>query len=337
MARLQHQGVVQRYFRFLASLSEPVTTLGIAFSGGPDSCALAVCAAEAVRAGKVGRAVALHVDHGVREESDRDAQAAGAMAEQLGLEFHLSQLELPGRAGENELRVGRYGALADAAEVHDLEAVMTGHHRRDQAETVLLHLLRGAGLEGVAGMSADAALEFGGKRLRIVRPFLNEDPDDLARLAGVAGLNPLIDRTNLETDRTRNRIRHELLPAMEAINAGAELHLAQFAEIAAGEEQLFSAIAQTSLASIADVETLRSDDLIKLPVALQRRTIRLWIARAAEVELSFDRIEAVRSAALSGEGGITIELGDGWAVRHHRRRFTLAQSVDGIREQSVES
>lgn len=200
-------------------------TLVIAFSGGPDSLALCLLLKQAVidteSFNDMGslRLVAFHVHHGLRgESSDRDQAFARAKAEELGFKFDTIKLEPPAPEdrGSTEAwaREARYAALSAAAVKWDAHVVLTAHHKDDQAETVIQRLIRGSEYRGLAGMSVSRPL-MPNSNVRLIRPLLTFSRDELEAFLEVQGENAVLDETNLDTKMQRNRIRLNILPALE--------------------------------------------------------------------------------------------------------------------------
>ena len=196
------------------------TEVTCAVSGGADSLALLVLA---VAAGT--RVTAVHVDHGLRAGSDDEAHVVADAAERFGAAFRAVRVEVaPGPNLEARARAARYAALpAD---------VLTGHTADDQAETVLLNLLRGAGLDGLAGMRSAR------------RPLLGLRRSETRALCGDLGLRPVEDPSNESPAFRRNRVRHELLPLLDAIAERDVVPvLARQAEVLRDEADLVDALA----------------------------------------------------------------------------------------------
>ena len=200
---------------------------------------------------------------------------------------------------------------------------MTGHHARDQAETVLLHLVRGQGMEGAAGMSPRETVEFDTFSLDLARPLLGEDPDLLSSLVADFHLATVDDPTHRNVDLARNLIRHEVLPRLSRINPGVVENVARSAEIARAEADVLHAEIKRLASGLIRDGVLDAVALSALPLAYQRRILRFWVSRQSGLDLGFDRTEALRIMANSGTGSVSIELGEGWSARQSRRRITL--------------
>lgn len=203
-----------------------------AVSGGPDS----VCLAHwlSVQARRKGLTVALlHVNHGLRgRQGARDEAFVRALGERLGLRVSVVRADVKGRARrsgqglEDAGRKERYRALAARARRGRFDAVATGHQLDDQAETVLLHLLRGTSLEGLGGIPARRALVPG---VELLRPLLPLTRAEVRTYLEVHGLDWREDATNRDPKFTRNWLRAEVLPLLEARAPGVKERLAAIA------------------------------------------------------------------------------------------------------------
>jgi len=331
-------GVVQRLRQALADARfEPCPHILAGFSGGADSLALLAALRELERLGLL-RVTALHVDHGIRETSSSEALAVAEVAASLGVPCQIWTIDPAalerhrGVGPEEALRRERYRAFAMVAERLGTGIVATGHHQRDQAETVLLHLLRGAGLRGVSGMRPLSELtipwwdEPGQRRtIRLWRPLLDEPVDVLRTFAESQHLPIIEDLSNHESVYRRNAIRNEVLPLLEAVIPGSVANIARFSHLAAEDNDALDALATAPVDGAPDNAALPLALVVQQPVALQRRVLRTWVlARIPQLELSSQRIEALRKACLrGGEGGKRIQLGDGWTGVIRRGSLTL--------------
>ena len=189
--------------------AHPDGPLCVAFSGGPDSSAL-LHALAALPAARARGLRALHVDHGLHPHSGHWAAQASAFCAQLAIacEVVTVQVAHDGEGLEAAARRARYAAFGDALQAG--EWLLLGHHRDDQAETVLLKLLRGAGPQGLGGMRASRLLGRG----RLWRPLLELPRAALQDYAQAHGLNCIDDPSNRDTRLARNHLRHEILPRL---------------------------------------------------------------------------------------------------------------------------
>ena len=311
----------------------------VGFSGGADSLALVVALARL--GGRGPRVLAVHVDHGLRPGSAAEARRAGGIAGSLGVAFEVRTLEPalasrhPGVGIEEAARRERYRALAQvAAVVADPPAlVVTAHHQDDQAETVLLHLLRGAGVHGAAAMAErrdllvpwwSAPRETGSGTpptvttpLRLWRPLLGERRSTLAayRAAVAPGTEPVDDDSNRDQRLGRNAIRLGVLPVLERRWPGAVGALSRYAALAAEDDALLDTLAETAIPPDAADNGLRLADLRCLSPALARRVLRRWLTeQTGGAELPAERVDAVLSLVRSGRGGWRLEIGGNWSV-----------------------
>lgn len=200
----------------------------VAASGGADSTALLALAAGLAARGRIAVAAG-HVDHALRADSGLDRAAAEATAARLGVGIAVRTLGLaPGSGIPARAREARYRALAEMAREAGCGAVLAAHHADDQAETMLLALARGAGLAGLGGMPARRVLEDG---MVLVRPCLRIARASLRAAGAELGLAWREDPGNARDDSPRGRVRHVVIPALEAVSPGVSERAARTAEL----------------------------------------------------------------------------------------------------------
>ena len=238
----------------------------VALSAGPDSTALLAALAALRDAGEIASVAALHVDHGLRPGGDEDAACAEAACARLGVALERTKVTVgPGNV-QAAARRARYAALRDAARRSGATRIATGHTRSDQAETVLLHLLRGAGARGVAGIPA--------RRGAIVRPLIDRSRAEGLRYLEVLGIPWRTDPTNATPRFARNRLRLLLWPALVALEPAAERALSRAADLARADER---ALARRARELVASEVTVSLAKLRAEPLAVRRRVVlRLW-------------------------------------------------------------
>jgi tRNA(Ile)-lysidine synthase len=290
--------------------------LVLAVSGGPDSISLLHGAAR-LGPERGWQLTVAHLDHGLRERSALDARFVEEAAETVGLPCVIRQTDVAALAAaerrslEDAGREARYRFLAEVAGEEGL--IATGHTADDSAETILLNLSRGSGLSGVSGIPA--------RRGRVARPLLGERRSSLREALEAAGIAYLVDETNLDVAHARNRIRLEVLPALEHINPATVETLNRFGRLAADDDALLDHLAAAELdrRTLADAEI----DWRKPPErALGRRVLRL---ACGEPPPAFERIEALLDAAEGPRGGVTIEIGGGREASVKERRIRISQ------------
>jgi tRNA(Ile)-lysidine synthase len=311
----------------------------IGVSGGPDSLALlhALC--------RLGpdlelTLVAAHLDHGLRSESAAEAQYAAEQARAWGAAIAVERVDARrlarerGQSLEAAGRAARYDFFAAAAARFGCDRVAVGHTADDQVETVLLHLLRGAGLGGLAGMPASRPLGPGGSPPLLVRPLLSVPRSSILAYCHRHGLRPVQDPSNRSRRFTRNRIRLDLLPLLEAeYSPQVRRRLLDLAATARAEIGLRSELVAELLTAAArerpphpvalDLATLQAR-----PRALASEALRAAFALAAGPPLALGRAATGRLVALlEREGPPRAELLGGWWAE--RRDGTLVYHRPG--------
>lgn len=298
-------------------LIQPGDRIGIAVSGGADSVALLRAMLELRQ--ELGIVVSVvHFNHKIRgRDSDADAEFVAELAKQHGLEFHGNDGDVPAFAKKHHLSMEaaarrlRYEMFRKLLAERSVDKIATAHTRDDQAETVLLRVLRGAGTRGLAGIHPMLKLERGA----IIRPMLETSRAEVESY--LRSLNQLWreDATNADVTYTRNRVRHDLLPLLERdYNPNLREVLADAAEIAREEdafwEALIEPLAQAVIGSDGEGTSVRFEDE---PLAIRRRLLRIAAERAG-IQLDFQHAEQVL-ALLEKPKGAEVELPRGWRAR----------------------
>ena len=296
--------LIARFEGDLDALSPPGERIGVAVSGGPDSLALLVLAAAA----RPGRIEAATVDHRLRAQSRAEAEAVGRACAGLGVPHAILDVEWeekPTAAIQERARDARYALLATWLGERGLDALATGHHADDQAETLAMRLNRGSGVRGLAAMRPRAVVP--GSVLPLLRPLLGWRRRELAEVCAAAGLEPVADESNSDERFERVRIRQALAGA-EWLDAAA---LARSAgHLAAADEALEWA---------ADAEWERAvtvgEDDIRYRAGAPHEIVRRIVVRAlaalasegrdqpfggSELDRLIAALEAGRTATLKG-------------------------------------
>ena len=282
----------------LDAVSAPVV---VACSGGPDSLALlALAAFEGLEP------VAVYVDHGLRTESTEDARVVARAAEQLGAASRSLAVRVEGGPNlEARAREARYTALEGARLHAGASVVLVGHTADDQAETVLLNLLRGSASRGLGGMAVH--------RDHIVRPLLRLRRVDTEAVCAATGLVPARDAMNDDARFRRVWIRTEVLPALSE-GAGRDLVpvLARQAELLRGDSDYLDELARAAWPPAPDRAPATA--LARLPLPLARRAVRQWLGTPPPSLAEVERVlQVARGDARATEiaGGRRIERGAG--------------------------
>jgi tRNA(Ile)-lysidine synthase len=229
----------------LDSLDSVLLPLGVAYSGGADSTALLLAAAQRWP----GQVTALHIHHGLQAAADEFASVCEATCARLNVPLQVLRVAAGNAAGqspEDAARLARYAALAQAAKENGLAAVLLGQHADDQVETLLLALSRGAGLPGLASMAA--SFERGG--MRFLRPLLQVPAAALRGWLVEQNIPFVDDPTNTDERYTRNRIRARLLPALAESFPQFRETFARSAQHAAQAQALLLEVARDDLARV---------------------------------------------------------------------------------------
>jgi tRNA(Ile)-lysidine synthase len=288
---------------------------------------MALASALAFEARKLSvRAGGITVDHGLQDGSAGRADEVAARLAALGLDPVETVAVRVGRAGgpEAAARDARYAALDEAAERHGAAAVLLGHTRDDQAETVLLGLARGSGIRSLSGMAAVS-----GTAGRYRRPFLQIDRQTARKACMVQSLPVWDDPHNADPAYTRSRLRHEGLPALEkALGKGVVEALARTAQLSRDDADALDSWAADADASVRDESgMLDCAKLYVLPAAVRRRVLRRAVIRAgAPAGSLFARhVEEVDRLITGWRGQGAINLPGRVQVRRQGGRLVIRQ------------
>ena len=298
----------------------------VAVSGGPDSVALVHLLRELQDELGLHLEIA-HLDHAIRgEDAKEDARFVAQLAQSLKLPFHLKEIDLPKMkldAGKGNLealaRAERYRFFAEVMGTRQLGKVATAHTQDDQAETLLLWLLRGTGRKGLGGMAPVQRLRLSAgaspDSIMLVRPLLDISKADVLGYLEERQFAYRIDRTNIDTALMRNWIRRELLPMMQD-KAGADLpaRLSHAAELLREEDLYLDQLAVKALDASPAPAGLDRTALLSQATALQRRILRLWIeqTRGHLRGLEFVHIEDILRLTKEGPPQCRLSIPGGW-------------------------
>ncbi len=264
----------------------------VGVSGGCDSVSLL----RLLHARGWERLIVCHLHHGLRgRPADADAHFVERLAQQLGYEAVIARVEVRQVAAENGLGLEAAGRLARReffvrlARRRRVKTLFLGHHADDQAETFLYRLLRGAGPRGLGAMSRESSLG----PLIIVRPLLHAWRSEVEAHARTAGWKWRVDASNSDPRFARNRLRHEVIPALtQAWGKEVRPMLWRAAEIFRAENEWIEALAGSLLD--APPEHLSVASLRSMPLALQRRLLQAWLGRFV-AGIDFSQVESARA------------------------------------------
>ena len=310
----------------------PDVSLCVALSGGVDSTALlGALAALAVSRGVVASAAkraapfqlrALHVDHGLRAASKQWAAHCRALARDLHVPLKVLTTKVERSRGtslEAAARDARYRLLATA--LHPGEILLTGHHSDDQLETVLLQLLRGSGLPGIAAMPAVAPFAQG----LLARPLLSRSRAELETWVREQGLTWVEDDTNVDEGFDRNYLRLRILPLIRARWPGSATAVARSARHAAEAQALLETLARADVDRSSYGESLSVQALRALPPDRCRNALRFWITRAGYLAPETKRLEEIAGPLLDArpDAHPFVEWGEGEGSGRAQRQGDL--------------
>jgi tRNA(Ile)-lysidine synthase len=278
------------------------TAVTCAVSGGADSLALLILAAAAGLT-----ATAIHVDHGLRVGSADEASVVKQAAAQLGASFEGRAVTVePGANLEARARRARYAVLP--------AGVMTGHTADDLAETMLVNLLRGAGLDGLAPMRPNGQVV-----QQVVRPLLGLRRSETVALCRATGMSPVEDPSNDDPRFVRNRVRHDVLPLLAEI-AGRDP-----VPILVRQAELLGAEASFLDDGAAGLDPTDARAVAAAPEVLARRAIRIWLRTTDGECHPPSAAEVERVLAVARGDSIACQLSGGRRVQRSRGRLTLTR------------
>ena len=314
-----------------AHLINPGDRVAVAVSGGADSVALLRLLLDLKNELGVVLSV-VHFNHHIRgADSDSDEAFVTELAERHDLELHRSGDDVPSYAAAEHLSLEaaarrlRYRYFESLLRARAVDRIATAHTLDDQAETVLLRILRGAGTRGLAGIFPSVEVKSEAPEAtvcgHIVRPLLS-----CRRIAVEEYLRSLQqpwrdDLSNLDPKHLRNRVRQQLLPLLELeFTPAVRRRLFHLADIARGEEAYWEQMVAAALPSLRQRNQVSIPKLLAEPLALQRRILRA-AAQDLGLSLEFEQVEEILALAESPSGGEKrLMLGEDWcAVRSEAR------------------
>jgi len=295
-------------------------------SGGVDSVVLL----DLLRRAEFRKLVVAHFHHGLRgKAADRDAAAVRKLAAEDGAVFVLGRGQTRARAAqrresiEEAARKLRRAFFGRTAKKHGAKTVLLGHHAGDAAETVLFHLARGGGSRGLSSLREHSGLE--GTEAQIVRPLLGFMRREIEDYAEARHLSFCQDETNASRTHTRNRLRHDVLPALAAaVGHDPVPALARAAEILAAEDDWLEDLVHERAGAV-QIETRL---LRREPVALQRRWLRAWLRARTGSEMSFEMVEGARAVALSNDKPAKMNLPRGCHLRRRAGKLFVERAKE---------
>lgn len=315
----------------------------VAVSGGADSTALALALWQLIAAGKVRvRPVIAHLDHGLRTDSKKDARWVKELAGRLDFDVVIGRSKVAEKAKEDgdnleqAARKARYDFLERTAKRKKATVVLTAHTMDDQAETVLLRLVRGSGSIGLGGMESQRSITKGSD-IQLIRPLLWARREDTERYCKLRKTEFLQDEMNNNEQFARVKVRKQLLPLMQSFNTKVVEALSRTATLLREDDSVLAHSSSELLEKAAFEKQVRPKSkvpaldvkvLLAAPGALRRRALKEWISkgRGTARRLEMVHVLAVEGLLRGEKGGRVVELPDGFRVV--RRRNWLEFSVE---------
>lgn len=320
-------------------LLAPGERVAIAVSGGADSVALLRGLLEL--RGEVGVVLSVaHFHHGIRAaEADADQQFVAQLAKQFDLEFHLASGNAPDVAKQRKVSLEtaardlRHEFFSRLVAENKADKIATAHTLNDQAETVLMRIIRGTGARGLAGI---APLH---RQKRLVRPLLSITRQEIEDYLKSLGQSWREDLTNQDLSHTRNKVRRQLLPLLEEFNPEIRRTLSELAEISRGDaeywkqqrESLVDRLVQrgkpsrsgrSSSGKAGEIRSVDLAELLALPLALRRELLHA-LGEQIGLNLEFRHIEALIALAREGKKGKPVQLPGNWNASASFRELQL--------------
>lgn len=332
-------GFVQRTHRFIIQhqMIQPKETVLVGVSGGVDSLAL-LYALHTLRHQLGCQLHIAHLDHGFREDSEADATYVVEHADRLGIPISRDRTDVPQLMRDQKLsaeaaaRYARYQFYESVSERNGATKIALGHHRGDQAETVLMNLLRGAGTPGLKGILPVRSRKF-------IRPLLDFSRKEIETFVAQLGFKPRRDTTNYQHNHLRNRVRLELIPTLErAYNSNIQNTLNQTANLLQTESDYLETLTHEAFRACR-TESCAPDTVVldrclfqTHHLALRRRILRLAIAEVfgAVRDLYFNHFESMLNL-IDGEASNTIlNLPHGGTFRRTYNRILIQKSTEEL-------
>lgn len=302
----------------------------VGVSGGIDSMALFDLFVRMSKAADISLIVA-HFNHRLRgRESDADEALVREKASEAGVSIEVHRKRPAKRDNlQDAARRDRIGFFRKVASKHSSGRIATAHNLDDQAETIMLHLMRGSGSKGLSGIRPSQRA--GG--VELIRPILFATREEIAKYAGERGIEFREDRTNATTKYARNSVRHELMPLMKRFNPKIQAHLAMLGERIAEDDEALRAVANASFDEAivkcdVDSAVLRRCVYSSLPPAIRKRLLMTSVERLKgnTVDLNSDQLEKMDHIAMAANRHGSYRLRASWRFERDGDMLRIAKS-----------
>ena len=313
--------------------------IAVALSGGLDSVVLldTVCRSQTKSKNSALEIYAFHIHHGLQKPADDWLLFCEKLAKKYQIQFDFRLLHLGDQKGvgniEGRARKARYEALAELCDQYEIADLLLAHHQNDQAETVLLQLLRGSGVAGLSGMPNTRDLKAPNKQITLWRPLLNQSRAELESYAKEHKLKWVEDPSNQDDVFKRNAIRKQIIPRLEKLQPEAVANLARSASLIGDSQVLLDRLAQIDGKNVYKEEAIAIKPLkvlAKWDLPTANNVLRYWLKTKGLAMPSQERLGAWWQDLEAVKSDAQLEwLHDGQAIRLWRGRLQLASSQEG--------
>jgi tRNA(Ile)-lysidine synthase len=312
--------------------------LAVGYSGGLDSTVLLDLAINYCHRAKISLH-AFHIHHGLSPNADAWLDHCRAICVSGEVGFHAQRIQVARDSGdgvEASARKGRYEALGRMAKDTGIPLILAAHHQDDQAETLLLQLLRGSGVAGMSGMDAchRAPNLFGHDQVMLGRPLLSEKRATLEAYASQRGLRYIEDESNTDQRYLRNAIRHSVMPVLDTLSPGYSERIARSAMHFQAAQDLMLEVAQQDFASCSTDAGLGIAAMRALSPARRDNLFRYWFSRAGVRMPTTSRLKEMQSQLFEGreDARITVHH-DTVAIHRYKNIVYLSAQNTRVSEQ----
>lgn len=276
-------------------LVPPGSKILVAASGGPDSSALVMLIGKYRALFKIKSAELVYFDHGLRPRPEiaRDVAVVEKLSALTGFSLSVIKLKIPSRGAsvENKAREARYGALEKIARSGPFDVVMTAHTADDNAETLLMRMIRGTGLKGLGGIAPSRPFVDG---ITLARPLVFFRKKELLDYLALRGFRYSADSTNRDERFFRNAVRHRIMPELEKLNPAAVNHISNLSRSLACDSDFMEAASARAYERVVSDGVLDLKKFFRYNVSVRNRVINMWLgdlndfalAQAVEIFLS---------------------------------------------------
>ena len=317
----------------LSGMPEDTPVL-VAFSGGADSTSLLHMLTQNAR--QTGaRIYAAHVNHMIRgAEADRDEEFCRKTAEELGIQIFVCRKDVPayakerGESIETTARNVRYEFFDSIMREHSIPLLATAHNANDNLETMIFNMIRGCGLTGMCGIPQTRSCSYG----TVVRPILSMSREEILQYCEENKLSYVTDSTNIDTDYTRNKIRHEIIPSLMSINSAAVENSARLSRSLRDDSMCLISMADWFLEELNEDASIETEKLLGSPAAIANRAIMsLYHDVSDGKSLEAVHIDAVRALCADAVPHSAIDLPNGIVAKIESKRLYIEKKTEKLK------